>query len=83
MAEGAELGLPAAIRTVSAEHWLCAGATPAPLACPQVRPLLLPYPCPPPARPQPSFLHVTPLTAQAVFMFITGTRVWRSQTLCV
>lgn len=42
MAEGAELGLPAAIRAVSAEHWLCAGATPAPLTCPQVSLLLLP-----------------------------------------
>lgn len=44
MAEGAKLGLPTAIRAVSAEHWLCAGTTPAPFTCPQVSPLLLPHP---------------------------------------
>lgn len=42
MVEGAELGLPAAVRAVSAEHGLCAGAAAAPLACPQVSPSRLP-----------------------------------------
>lgn len=37
MAEGAQPGFPAAVRAVSAEHGLCAGAIATPLARPQVR----------------------------------------------
>lgn len=74
MAEGAKLGLPTAIRAVSAEHWLCAGTTPAPFTCPQVSPLLLPHPLLHLKAPQPSFI-VTPLTAQSLCMFITGTHL--------
>lgn len=42
MAEGAELGFPAAVRAVSAEHGLCAGAAAASLARPQVSASRLP-----------------------------------------
>lgn len=42
MAEGAELGLPAAVCAVSTEHRLCAGPASTPITYPQVNLVLLP-----------------------------------------
>lgn len=75
MAEGAELGLPAAICAVSAEHWLCAGTTPAPLTCPQVSLLLHSYLLLHLESGPTAFLSMAPLAAQALCMFITDTYI--------